>query len=63
MGYMLWGTARALQWACAMLCDGHSAHSSRLIERGVIGPKGRGYVAFALPLLAEYLPTYLEERG
>ena len=34
----------------------------RLIERGAITPSGRGYVAFALPLLKEYLPSYLEKR-
>ena len=39
-----------------------SRYRSRLIERGVIEPKGRGKVRFALPYLKEYLNQYLETR-
>ena len=43
--------------------DGYaSQYRRRLIERGIIAPKGRGWVAFDLPMLREYLPEYLETR-
>ena len=39
-----------------------SQYRSRLIERGIIGARGRGRVGFELPMLREYLPEYLEGR-
>lgn len=39
-----------------------SQYRHRLIERGIIGSRGRGKVGFDLPVLREYLPEYLELR-
>lgn len=39
-----------------------SQYRRRLVERGIIGARGRGKVAFDLPLLREYLPEYLALR-
>lgn len=42
--------------------SGHiSTYKRRLLEQGVIENAGRGAVRFALPLLREYLPEYLEK--
>lgn len=37
-----------------------SQYRRRLVERGIIGARGRGKVAFEMPLMREYLPEYLE---
>lgn len=39
-----------------------STYRRRLLEQGVIESRARGHVSFALPLLREYLPVYLEGR-
>ena len=41
---------------------GHvSSYRRRLLDRGVIQQRGRNRLEFALPLLREYLPEYLED--
>lgn len=37
-----------------------SQYRRRLIERGIIGARGRGKVGFDLPMMRDYLPKYLE---
>lgn len=39
-----------------------SAYKKRLVERGLIEDKGRGNLRFALPMLREYLPEYLDNE-
>ena len=40
-----------------------STYRKRLLEQGVIEEAGRGSFRFALPMLREYLPEYLEQNG
>ena len=38
-----------------------STYKRRLLEHGVIDAGPRGALSFALPMLRDYLPAYLEE--
>lgn len=38
-----------------------SSYKRRLLDQGVIQERGRGKIEFAIPMLREYLPEYLED--